>query len=403
MDRNNLNNIKAIFEAETGVHLAKSAPRLVPTMLITVLMLCMMTVSAFAFDLFNTLKGDDLKLNAEYKGSGIVEISVENLSSKPLEFQPQFKLRQWSSGADVPRLSDEYSMSGTYIEAGSSGIMVIDLSLAYDIELLEKPLTDDHYYFCLTNNDFLFGQDWICSVNFSEPIISKTHIEYSSYPDDILLKTVEESLRFYYESFPAWPSEESRAQYSEYASAYTELFEELGITPVSPVKPLNGSTFVGSSTAAAEKAAGFTLPNLPEQAGYTESIFDIDKKLLAGDMEKALVIEAYLPHGGTSDQFVSVPVLYIFIYEKSECTAENHLFVHGQLISFKDVESYLVFEDDEYRAYDLSHLIYSDFKEYFEKEAKNSSFIPKDFEQADSVRKEIKENIGDYLERHEKP
>ena len=400
MDRNNLNNIKSIFEAETGVRLVKSPPRLIPTLLVCVLMLCMMTASAFAFDLFNTLKGDDLELSAEYKGNGIVEISIENLSSKPLEFQPQFKLRLWSTGEDVTRISDKYRMSGTYVEADSHGLMTIDLSDAYDIVLLEKPLTDDHYYFCLTNNNFVFGQDWICPVDFAEPVITKTYLEYVSYPDDGLTTQVEEELRFYFENLPAWPSLEAQTLYAEYVNAYTSLFEAQGIYPVSPVKPLLGSTFVGNNTSPTEKTAGFYMSGLPEQASYYESIFDVDNKLLAGDMEKALVIEAHLPHGSISDDFVSVPILYIFIYEKNLCLAENYLFVHGQLMRFGDVEEFLVYEDSEYCAYDLSHLIYSDFETYFEKTVKNSSYIPKDFEQADRVRKEIKENIGEYLERH---
>jgi len=403
VNRNNLNNIKSIFEAETGIQLRKATPKPVPTLIITVLMICMMTVSAFAFDLFNTLNGDDLSLSSKYIGNGIVEIYVENLSSKPLEFQPQFKLKLWSTGEDVPRISDNYSMSGTYIEANSNGIVTLDLSAAYDIALLEETLTDDHYYFCLTNNNYVFGQDWICSVNFSDPIITKTYIEYSSNPDPELLSQVEESLRFYYEDFPAWPSDESRALYKEYVNAYTRLFKELEITPVSSIKPLHGSTFVGDDSSAQIKTAGFTMPNLPEQAGYSESMFDVDNKLLSGDMEKAMVIEAYLPHGNSSDSFVSVPVLYVFIYEKDECVPNNYIFVHGQLVRFSDVEECLVYDDGEYCAYDLSHLVYSDFEMYFEKTAKNSSCIPKDFEQADKVRIAVKENFSEYLERHETP
>ena len=50
--------------------------------------------------------------------------------------------------------------------------MTIDLSAAYDFSVLEQPLVDDHYYFVLTNNNFLFGQDWMCSIEFTEPIIT---------------------------------------------------------------------------------------------------------------------------------------------------------------------------------------------------------------------------------------
>ena len=57
-------------------------------------------------------------------------------------------------------LSGKVSFSNTEIPANSSGTMVIDLSDAYDISLLETPISDDDlYYLMLTNNNFLFGQD----------------------------------------------------------------------------------------------------------------------------------------------------------------------------------------------------------------------------------------------------
>ena len=78
---------------------------------------------------------------------------------------------RWSTSEEVKPLSGKVSFSNTEIPANSSGTMVIDLSDAYDISLLETPISDDDwYYLVLTNNNFLFGQDWMCTVEFAESV-----------------------------------------------------------------------------------------------------------------------------------------------------------------------------------------------------------------------------------------
>lgn len=67
---------------------------------------------------------------------------------------------RWSTGEEIPPLSDDILFSGTQFKAHTSGFMTLDLSSAYDMELLEQPLTDDHYYLVLTNNHFAFDQDF---------------------------------------------------------------------------------------------------------------------------------------------------------------------------------------------------------------------------------------------------
>lgn len=55
------------------------------------------------------------------------------------------------------------------IEAHSEGTIVIDLSEGYNIAELEGPLpSGDWYYLVLTNNNFVFGQDWMCGIDFDE-------------------------------------------------------------------------------------------------------------------------------------------------------------------------------------------------------------------------------------------
>ena len=369
-------------------------------MLIATAIICIMTVTAFASDLFSSLSGDALSLDAKYIGNGIVEIQVENRSDKPLKFQSQFMLKLWSTGEDIKRLSENYEISGTDFPPHSSGTMRIDLSDAYDIETLELPLTDDHYYFCLTNNNFLFGQDWICSVNFSEPVITKEYTIYNSWADENLLPLVEQELRFYFESFPAWPSEEARALYDEYVAAYTALFERMNINPIRPYKPLRGNTLVGGSGDSVP-SAGFTLSGESEQISIEHAIFDFDKKLLAGDMEQAIVINGLLPSGQNPGSYNYIPMLYLFVYEKSQCTSESLLFIHGQLISYEQAETHKVYEDSEFICLDLSEYIYSDYEEYFKKLHNNSSYIPNDFQQINSLRLQTRQQLGEILTRHE--
>lgn len=163
----NLQNIKTIFEEKSGLSLSPAPCRPYRTLLTACLvLLCCVVGSGFAHSLFSSLQGDSLSLLPRYVGDGVFEIKIENNSHKELHFQEQIKLMQWSNSEEIAPLSDEVQFSGTEFAPHSEGIMTIDLSAAYDIGFLEQPLENDHYYLVLTNNDFVFGQDWICSVDF---------------------------------------------------------------------------------------------------------------------------------------------------------------------------------------------------------------------------------------------
>lgn len=127
--------------------------------------------------LFNSISGDDLSFRACYAGKGIVEITVENNSDKNLSFQPKLKLKRWSDGSEIPA-HGKILFQNTQIAPASSGVMTVDLSSAYNLDELETPLHNDWYYLVLTNHNFLFGQDWMCSVSFSE----KDSVDAPVYP-----------------------------------------------------------------------------------------------------------------------------------------------------------------------------------------------------------------------------
>lgn len=128
----------------------------------------LVTLTAFTYNLFSGLAGDELSFFTEYKGNGIVAVTVENQSDKELKFTNTIKLKQWSTNQEVLNLEQEMPL----IKAGEAEIITIDLS-DYDVELLETPLLNtDWYYFVFTNNNFQHGHDWMASVTFAEPIIT---------------------------------------------------------------------------------------------------------------------------------------------------------------------------------------------------------------------------------------
>ena len=95
-NRTNLQNIKNIFEEKTGVDLdagQRHRPPIKAAMLVAAVLVCSLTMTAFAVSLFSSLSGDDLSLSATYEGNGIVTIQVENKSDKPEGKIDDFPLR----------------------------------------------------------------------------------------------------------------------------------------------------------------------------------------------------------------------------------------------------------------------------------------------------------------------
>ena len=164
-----LSRIERRFCEKAGLPYTPRRRRPVRTLTVLAAALCLLSLTVFAAGLFSPLHGDALSLSAQYEGDGIVSVTVENGSDKPLAFQPQLKLMRWSTAQEVePLPGGEVVFADLRFAPRSEGVMTLDLSGAYDVAALEKPLQDDHYYLLLTNQNFLFGQDWICSLFFSD-------------------------------------------------------------------------------------------------------------------------------------------------------------------------------------------------------------------------------------------
>lgn len=314
--------------------------------------------------LFNSLSGDDLSLNATYQGNGIVEITVENKSDKILHFQESVKLKHWSTDQEISA-KGKVRFSGTKIPAHGSGIMTIDLSNAYNMAELEMPLSSDSYYFVLTNNNFLFGQDWICSVDFfekqdEEPVYSNPISSSKASPD--LAKEVEPDLQRFFDT-PIDP-QTRRELYSEYYEACAELVQNSGknvIHPVSPAPcllcddPPEGTIFDSNLP----KDVQYQLIGLQES-----SVDDFFFPVGAAREDTAIVFSVVVPQSQADCYRVqgdAIRIGYVMVYDAQQCqAADAYTLIHGQLVPINDLAQHIVYEDSQYIAYNVTDYFFTD-------------------------------------------
>ena len=369
-NKTNLQNIKDIFEEKTGVALETRRRRqpIRAAMLVAAVLVCSLTMTAFAVSLFSSLSGDELSLSATYEGNGIVSIHVENQSDKELCFQQQLKIVRWSTSEEIAPISDEIAFSGTEFEAHTNGVMTVDLSEAYNMDFLEQPLTDDHYYFVLTNNNFVFGQDWMCSVTFAEPIKTVVEEPIPVTPveaDKELVAHILEELQPYFGNYYT-DIAERRNHADNYLVKCQELLSALDRDIVasesSPlvIDGLNPDV-VFDKTAPLETQHWLTGLHRHTLDGYGIPVG-------SAEGESALVLSAYVPQRkGEVDGGAEVPLLYFFTYNVNDVqSSEDYAFIHGQIMTFEQMEQYKVYEDDQYVCYEVTNLFYTDLRQYVE-------------------------------------
>ncbi len=366
--KTNLQNIKGIFKEKTGVELASRYTIRHPARTVAVLVVvlaCCFSLTAFTINMFSSMSGDDLGFSATYEKNGIVSIKVENRSDKDLVFQSKLKLMLWSTGEEITPISDDIIFEGTKIAANSSGTMTIDLSNAYDIGVLEKPLTNDNYYFILTNNNFTFGQDWMCTVKFSDTIVTADVPVTPVQADKTILQSISESLQFYFEDI-TFDIDERRTLNANYVQTYTKLFEKFDGNIVSSVSPFSLLVDIPSDIIFDNSISSKEQHLLIGEHWFSS---DAKFKMLATEKETVLTVSALLPSAKytDADSGTFIPLFYIFMYDKSEINVESdYAFIYGQVISFSDLEQYKIYEDEQYICYEASELIYSDLTEYIQ-------------------------------------
>lgn len=372
--RKNLRNIRCIFEEKTGMdlnpeHHSRKKTGMLP-LVAAVITLCALC-SGCAVMLFSSLEGDELALNGTYAGNGVVQVQVENRSDKTLRFQKQIKLMSWQDSREIPPVGEGLTMENTVFPAHSSGTMTIDLSEAYDVQALEegKPLL---YYLVLTNNNFVFGQDWMCSFRFRPEeegvpaeIPGKSNQIDGKYPH---LEEIPEQLQFYFE----------RAYYDEIPAltkehfTYQQKVQELLLrTPGTLVRPVSPAVFVEvpddqifDPAYPAEKQGGLVVQNYHALDGMHRMVGSAFGGL---ESDQSLMLQVLLPAfaGQVDGGAAALPVCYLFVYEKAQLAAEApYAFLSGRILPFGEMEIHKVYEDERYCVYNMTHLFIEDLQAY---------------------------------------
>lgn len=407
MTKRNRNNIKRIFVEKTGVELdrehgirAHSPVR--KLVALTAAMLCCFALAAFTYPLFSPLDGDELTLSATYEGDGIVSIFVENGSDKDLEFQKKAKLVSWVPEEEVERLEGEILFENTRFPAHSSGTMTVDISKAYDIEALEgEGRNFAPYYLLLTNNDFLFGHDWMCSFTFET---KEREEPYETQPPVVEAvenaEEIEESLRFYFEN--AYHNEtlawnEKNFTYLQKVDELIKRFQGNVISPVFPMILVSGpSTYLDPQPSISEDVEfDFVVP--------AEGIVSVDwtvadgyRRLVgAAASEKTLTVSANIPlkeFSGVS----AIPLIYTFVFEAGSVQNKaDYAFFYGQFHSFAELEECKVYADENYAIYDVTDYFYTDLDAYMDYVEQTREDLQID----DRIRQQIR-SVYDYYRKN---
>lgn len=317
--------------------------------------------------LFSSISGDDLSLGAKYVGNGIVEITVENRSAKVLNFQPKLKLQRWSDGEEIPA-KGKVTFQNTQIAPKSSGVMTVDLSKAYDLNELETPLLNDWYYFLLTNNNFCFGQDWMCSVSFSE----EDHMDAPAYPvqpspaeaDPALVRSVDPDLRAFFEE-SILTDKEKRAEITmAYYERCAEVIRASGKTVIHPVSP--APTFL-----TADFPEGTVLDrNLPEEIQYQLiglTVASVDSYAFpvgASWEDTAYIFSVIVPQKAadlseaTGD---AIQVTYVMAFDSEQAAQPDaYTLIRGQLVPLSELLPDTVYRDEQYTAFNVTNYFFTD-------------------------------------------
>lgn len=384
--KENLRHIQAIFEEKTGADLNPAhryhPRRPVRTTLVFAAVLMFATLMlGFTATLFTPLNGDELSLAGTYEGNGIVSVYVENKSDKNLKFQQKTKLIRWVGGEEVAPLGGDVFFENTEFPAHSSGIMTMDISKAYDYKALEESDTGaEWFYFVLTNNDFLFGHDWMCSVTFGEENTEETvPEEQPRYEGDTSaenIEEIEEELRFYFEDTynELLAFNGANFRYQQKVQEVLARFNGTLIPSMSPTIMVTGtSQFLDPEPKMDKPPADVTFDDtVPQEQQYLLTWSDwtyVDGygRMVASQSEKAWAQVAMLPQrAGETDGGVALPLIFLFVYDAEAAKDENYTFIYGQLHSFEEMEQYKVLEDEHYAIYDATDLIYTDVDAYLD-------------------------------------
>lgn len=374
----NLEHIQEIFSRKTGVHFPaqlRSRMGLRKVVVLAAALLCFLVVTGFAVVKFSSLRGDEVQLRGTYQGNGVVSVWVENESERPLSFQPVLRLMQYKAGVEIPQKDGgQITFQHTDFAAHSQGVMTIDLSEAYDLAQLEEPLENDWYELILTNNSFAFGQDWKCSVDFSGMSVAAEMIDEPEPEADLRAEDMEESLAFYFRE-----SAQEKYQRTALEKAYQQAYENLPafqkgqiVSAVSPILPGNRIQTEMCLTVQDPPEGVVWDETIPsekqyELMGLSWNTYDSFGRLIGAKGEHAMVLSVLVPVEGYADGTRALPLFYIMVYDREESQKNDACaFIHGQIVSFEELEGRKVFADEKYAAYEVSSYVYGDLEPYLQ-------------------------------------
>ena len=343
-------SIRHITEAEEYLdakihHISMRKIVLLAAVLITILCLC-----AFTYGYFTTLAGDNLILTATYSGEGIVLAHVENQSDRDLKLEPVVRLLYYSDKDPVATTGQEPIVTGLTIPANSKQTVRIDLRNAYNLKELERTY-NDFILLQLTNKGFAPGQKWTCIVSFRQETNDYVP-QYVTTGDTVRAEGVIPSLKAYFENFT--PDVFARwADVPNYLELVEQELSQIKGNIIEPVDP-------------------WYYWDLEEFHTLVQSsCFDGYNKLLGRtDMEKIKHISLFVPRlldGERLDGTQEIPLFYFWIFPRANIKSpDDYAFIRGNLLTFREMEDYKVYEDDTYVFYEMHHLVYSDLRNYVE-------------------------------------
>ncbi len=383
LTKQNYHNIQCIFEEKTGVDLNPehqyvpgSGRRFAVVLLAAV---CCLVLASCAYLLFSPLNGDALSLRGSCR-DGVVSVLVVNGSEKELRFQEQVKLMSWKEG-EIPASGGKAVFSNTVFGPHSSGTMTIDLREAYPITELGQGRAPNDLYLILTNHNFQFGHDWICSIEMegsgkssgqeTVPAIAVSPEAGAGTMEVTGAGEVPEALRFYFEEHYLDQIPAFNPANVDYMVAVQELLagqKGIQVHSVDPLLVLDDP----------EPGVIFD-PGLPEdeqrqlimQNHMTMDSFNrMVSSVFPGDgMDCALMVRVPLPQyqGQTDGGIGDFKLLYYFTFMTQEIQQKDaYAFVYGRVLTFPEMDPYKVYQDEQYTVYDLTDLFYTDVDQYLD-------------------------------------
>ena len=314
------------------------------------ILIVLLSLCAFTYTYFSALAGDTLILTAKYAGEGIVLAEVQNQSEKELLLEPTVKLLYYSTNKPVEQIGADPKITGLKISAKATQTVRLDLRQSYDLAELES-LTNDFVCLQLTNKGFLPGQKWTTVVSF-RPNTGDYVPQYVKTGDEKRAEHVLPSLKAYFENF----TPDVFARWADVPN-YLELVEQ-------ELSQVDGNIVI--------PADPFYYWDLEEYHTLVQSsCFDGYNKLLGRtDMEKITHISLFVPRlldDEKLDGVQEIPLFYFWIFRRNDIQSpDDYAFIRGNLLTFREIEEYKVYEDNDYIIYEMHHLVYSDLRSYVE-------------------------------------